>query len=697
MSTDARFLDLQQFIATTRHSGLALSPDGERLITTITELDEDGSAYISALWELPTGAAGSVERPRRLTRGAEGESLLGFTPYGDILFTAKRPDVEHDTAVRLLPRAGGESIVVLRRPGAIRSVQAARDGNALVFVGDVYPSALDGSFTPEKDDADADAPIHPDTAIAAARREAKTSAVLHDSFPVRHWDSDLGPARPQVFVVERPEGGWAVAHDEYGAWAPRRLTSQRSTEQLRDISLTPDGGTVYASVNRVLAGTTTRADLIAVDVADGAIREIAQREGHSLSAPVISADGARLLVTSATNATDEVPLAVTLHHLDAATGELTPAITDESWAGDWPSDLALTADGSAAVFTTAWQGHGAIHRLDLAAGTVQQLTDGRQHYASLALDERSDDVYVLADAIDAPPAPAVLRAALPGPVSAVPTPVEMIQVPGTLEEVTTTAADGTSLRAWLCLPHEVSAEDPAPFLLWIHGGPMGSWNAWTWRWNPWTATARGYAVLLPDPAISTGYGQHMIDRGWGQLGGTPFDDLMRLTDSALERYDLDEGRTAAMGGSYGGYMANWVAGHTGNRFDCIVTHASLYNLEQFRGTTDTAEYWSANLTDRHNAIHSPDAFVDRIEVPMLVIHGDKDYRVPIGEGLRLWYELLATQNAERGEHPHRFLYYPDEGHWIQQPGNSAVWYETVFAFLAEHVLGEEWVRPRLLG
>ena len=253
------------------------------------------------------------------------------------------------------------------------------------------------------------------------------------------------------------------------------------------------------------------------------------------------------------------------------------------------------------------------------------------------------------------------------------------------------------MHAWLCLPPP--GEQPAPLMLWIHGGPLGSWNDWSWRWCPWLLVARGYAVLLPDPALSLGYGQDFVQRGWGQWGGNPFTDLMAVTDKALKRDDLDRERTGAMGGSFGGYMANWVAGHT-DRFKAIVTHASLWALDQFGPTTDAAFYWRQEMTPQMALDNSPHLHVGEIDTPMLVVHGDHDYRVPIGEGLRLWYELLAHSKLaadDEGRTPHRFLYFPDENHWVLTPQHAAVWYGTVFAFLAEHVLGETAEYPRVLG
>ncbi len=238
-----------------------------------------------------------------------------------------------------------------------------------------------------------------------------------------------------------------------------------------------------------------------------------------------------------------------------------------------------------------------------------------------------------------------------------------------------------------------------PLLLWVHGGPLNSWNTWSWRWNPWLLVARGYAVLLPDPALSTGYGRDFVQRGWGRWGKEPFTDLMAITDAAETLPEIDAERTAVMGGSFGGYMANWIAGHT-DRFRAIVTHASLWALDQFAPTTDAAWYWQREMTPEMAVENSPHLYVDSIVTPMLVIHGDKDYRVPIGEGLRLWYELLSESGLpadDDGTTVHRFLYFPSENHWVLSPQHTAIWYRTVEAFLSEHVLGRPVDLPELLG
>ncbi|MDR3084047.1 MAG: prolyl oligopeptidase family serine peptidase, partial [Streptomyces sp.] len=288
----------------------------------------------------------------------------------------------------------------------------------------------------------------------------------------------------------------------------------------------------------------------------------------------------------------------------------------------------------------------------------------------------------------------VCRLDADGTVTELPTPGLPLELPGTLTEISAPAADGTPSRAWLGLPEGASAEHPAPLVLWVHGGPLSSWTSWSWRWCPWLMAERGYAVLLPDPALSTGYGEAMIKRAWDTWGPQVLCDLDAVTDEALRREDLDASRTAMMGGSFGGYMANWIAGHTA-RFRAIVSHAGLWDLLQFYGTTDMGPVWEKQFGDPRESpdrwvAASPAGAAAAISTPMLVIHGDRDYRVPIGEALRLWTDL-----KRRGVEA-KFLYFPDENHWILTPGNARIWYQTVLAFLAHHVLGEPWERPELL-
>jgi dipeptidyl aminopeptidase/acylaminoacyl peptidase len=355
-------------------------------------------------------------------------------------------------------------------------------------------------------------------------------------------------------------------------------------------------------------------------------------------------------------------------------------------------------DGSGLIVTTDDDGRGPIVHIDLATDTVTRVTSDDAAFASVAVSPDGRVAYALRSSYEAPATPvridlaAALGTGEPVASGELLSPVPTPALPGTLAEIEISAdvsPAGARVRAWLVLPEGAGPDNPAPLLLWVHGGPLSSWNAWSWRWNPWILAAQGYAVLLPDPALSTGYGLDFIARGWGNWGGTPFEDIMAITDAAVARPDIDETRTGMMGGSFGGYMANWIAGHT-DRFRAIVSHASLWDLGRFGSTTDDASYWDRELSPAMQQENSPHLSAGDIRTPMLVVHGDRDYRVPIGEGIDLWWSLLSESGLPEtadSESPHRFLYFPNENHWVLKPQHAKIWYQVVESFLAEHVLG----------
>ncbi|MEV4574377.1 prolyl oligopeptidase family serine peptidase [Nonomuraea jabiensis] len=651
------FNDIRDYVAIPRVLSLKLSPDGSRLISTVQSLNPDGKSYGTALWAIPVDG-----EPYRLTRSAKGESAAVFTAAGDVLFTSARPDPtakdssDEVPALWLLPRAGGEARQVAGRPGGIGAVRTAAD--VVVFSSDV----LDGEEAA-------------DEARRKARKDAGISAILHEGYPVRFWDHDLGPGRTRLFAARL---GADRLEDV------RELTPDAG-EALRDASfeLSPDGATVIATWRTYLPKGESRTDLVAIDVATGERRTVLTEDGFDFTGPLaISPDGSKVACARERFTGLEVSARVELWIADVATGE------GRAYAPDlFPSDIEWAPDSSAVYIVADHQGRRPVFRVPLD-GEAARLTPDDAAYAGLNVSSDGGSVYALRSGIALAPGPARIDVA-GGEIIDLPSPAPRPEVPGTLTEISATADDGATIRGWLALPEGASADEPAPFLLWIHGGPVASWNDWQWRWQVWLMTQRGYAVLMPDPCLSTGYGQEMIDRGWGNWGPRTQADLDAIVDVALARDDIDGERIGAMGGSYGGYMANWLAGHS-DRYKAIVTHAALWNLDQFAGTTDAAMYWQREMgepgSERYDLL-SPHNSLDKITTPMLVIHGDKDYRVPIGEALRLWWDL------RRSEVESKFLYFPDENHWILKPGNIVAWYETVFAFLAQHVLGEEWKRP----
>ncbi|MCW3767734.1 prolyl oligopeptidase family serine peptidase [Paenarthrobacter ureafaciens] len=683
------FHDLEHYLSVPRVGGLTLSPDGKRLVTTVATLNGKGTEYVTALWELdPAGE----KQARRITRSAKGEAGAAFAANGDLYFTSARPDPETPdedpvSALWLLPADGGEARVVHSRAGGVNAVLAAKDADATFVVAEV----LAGSTNEENDKE-----------RRKARKDNKVSAILHSGYPVRYWDADLGPSQPRIFAVEPGEQNQPGKPSTVDAQPPvelRNLTpGVGGSLRVAQTVVSPDGKTIYTSLTKALAKADSREVLAAVDVSTGAVKVLLDREGMSYFPGPVSPDNRTLVVQSESDTTPTQAPQVKLHLLDVSDGETTElAPLAHEW-DRWAHPVAWLPDGSAVLVTADDDGASPVFRINVADGAVTRLTKDAAAYTDVAVSPDGASVFALRSSYDFPPEAVRIDAAT-GDVVRLPAPAERPVHPGRLERVEGTAADGSRVPAYLALPDDATGDQPAPLLLWIHGGPLGSWNAWTWRWNPWLLVAKGYAVLLPDPALSTGYGQDFIQRGWGEWGKRPFDDLMAITDAVVARPDIDEARTAAMGGSFGGYMANWVAGKT-DRFNAIVTHASLWALDQFGPTTDAAQYWLKEMTAEMAMENSPHLNVGNIKTPMLVIHGDKDYRVPIGEGLRLWYELLSSSQLpadENGQSPHRFLYFPDENHWVLQPQHAKIWYGVVEHFLAKQVLGRGVELPEELG
>ncbi|MGV0874542.1 alpha/beta fold hydrolase [Mycolicibacterium sp. XJ879] len=660
--TATPFDDLDDYIALPRVSGLAVSPDGTRVVTTIAELNDKRTEFITAVWELdPAGS-----RPaRRLTRGAKGESSPVFAADGDLLFLAARPADDDDkppAALWRLPAAGGEAYEELALPGGVEAARTAREADVTVIRAPMLPSANT---------------VDDDRRLRDLRKDNTITAVLHTGYPIRRWDKDIGLSHPHLFGLGTGEG------------QPTDLTVSPAGA-LRDaqFDVSADGRFVVTTWQQPAPGAAQHSVLMRIDTDTGERTVIADEPDADLWSPAIAPDGSAVAYLHESYSTPDKAPRITLRCLRFhGQSETVAAEWDR-----WPASVTWARDGSALIVSADQDGRSPMFSIGLADGAVTQLT--YDDYAYTDVTAAPDGVlYALRSSYAAPPHP--VRIDADGAVTELPC-VQAPQLPGALTELEATAADGAKVRSWLVLP---DGDGQAPLLLWIHGGPLASWNCWSWRWNPWLLAARGYAVLLPDPGLSTGYGQDFITRGWGAWGGAPFEDLMAATDAACEHPRVDAGRTAAMGGSFGGYMANWVAGHT-DRFDAIVTHASLWALDQFGGTTDSSYFWVREMTREMGATYSPHRFVDQIRTPMLVIHGDKDYRVPIGEALRLWYELLTDSGLPAGADgtsAHQFLYFPSENHWVLTPQHAKIWYQVVTAFLARHVLGEDIELPETLG
>jgi dipeptidyl aminopeptidase/acylaminoacyl peptidase len=247
-----------------------------------------------------------------------------------------------------------------------------------------------------------------------------------------------------------------------------------------------------------------------------------------------------------------------------------------------------------------------------------------------------------------------------------------------LEPFWFTGAHNDKVEGFLVKPPNFDSSKKYPVKFLIHGGPQGAWgDDWSYRWNPELFAANGYVVIMINFHGSTGYGQKFIDAINGDWGGAPFDDLMKGLDYVEQHYPfIDKDRECALGASYGGYMTNWVLGHT-NRFKCIVTHDGMFNAESAWGTTEELWFneWEFKGTPYTNREvyrkWSPHLAATNFKTPTLVVHGQRDYRLDVSEGFQL-FTTLQRQGV-----PSKMLYFPDEGHWVLKPQNSRLWYQTV--------------------
>jgi dipeptidyl aminopeptidase/acylaminoacyl peptidase len=351
------------------------------------------------------------------------------------------------------------------------------------------------------------------------------------------------------------------------------------------------------------------------------------------------------------------------------------------------SEILWTEDSSALFITYGQKGRSALARVSLKDSSIEPVLEGHT-FRSVNISPDATRAVLLKQAMHQPPEIYTfdLKTQKLDPLTHINTKLLSKLALNQAEEFWFKGAKDAKVHGFLLKPPLFDPQKKYPLLMLIHGGPQGSFNDdFHFRWNAEMFATPGYVVATINFHGSTGYGQDFTDSISGDWGGKPFEDIMLGLDHLLSHYEfIDGSKLAAAGGSYGGYMVNWIEGHT-DRFDCLISHAGVYDLRSMYGATEELWFpeWDLRGTPWSNpemySRWSPSFYVQNFKTPCLVIHGQLDFRVPVTQGFQLFTSL------QRKGIPSKLLYYPDEGHFVVKPQNAELWWKTIHDWLAKYL------------
>ena len=700
-----RPMTFEDLMAMKRLGETAVSPDGKWLAYSVTTVNLDQNTKTAELFLQPIAGG----QPIRIAVAKPGDSGPQFAPDGKrILF--------------LSPTAGGQQVWladfdpatgVTSNPRKLTSISTeadnarwSPDSRSIVFTSAVYPDCpaiTPADSTGDKCNADRD----------AAQAASKVKAQIFTHLLYRHWNHYTGEKRSHLFLLSVETG------------ALRDLTPT-DTHDSPPFSLTISGGQfAFAPDSRELAFTenldpepaiSTNADIFTLDLTNPAAKpvKISTSPGGDFS-PAYSPDGKYIAWRSQARAgyeSDKFRLA--LYDREAKTIKYLLPNFDR-----WVDEFAWDGDSTTIYFVSGEAGRAPLRELRISDSEFRNMSvigDDRGEFSDLHALQDSNHLLAARVTVDQPgeivlvgPSTAIVEGRNSkgefGPVGVDPIDVRSVthlnspllaqlDLPK-MVDFWFAAKDGVKVQGFLIKPPNFDPAKKYPVKFLIHGGPQGAWgDMWSYRWNPELFAANGYVVVMINMRGSTGYGQAFVDGVNGDWGGKPFTDLMTGLDYAEQHYPfIDKTRECALGASYGGYMANWILGHT-NRFRCIVSHDGMFDAESAYGSTEELwfnewefkgkpwDYYGKPDAENPFRKWSPSLSAKNFKTPTLVIHGQLDYRLDVSEGFQLFTTL------QRLKVPSKMLYFPDEGHWVMKPQNAQLWYKTVNAWV------DEWTKSK---
>ncbi len=661
-SGQKRPFDVDALLQLKRVSDPQLSPDGKFVAFTVTSVDLGANKKPSQIWIIPI--EGDIPA-RPLTNTGTNDRPRWTSDAKSILFASTRSGSQQ---IWSMEPDGGNAKQITNLATEANGVTIAPDGKRIVFLSSVYPDCGIGA-TENK---------HDDTCNKRKLDEEATNKVkarIYTSLLYRHWNEWQGKRRSHVL---------SCFIDNCST--PKDLTpGNRDVPTFSlggpdDYAISPDSKEVAFVMNADdNVATSTNTDIHVVNIEGGEIKKVTNNTGADVS-PQYSPDGHYLAYRSQLKAgyeADRWRLTVldrTSGRYEGITERTDRNVTSFTWTLDSKRFFFITEDrGRHNVQQMASNGGGSkpIITGSSSIDDVQFTRDGKTIIYTEMSGSRPTEIY---------------KASSTGTTSALTKLNENVLSQysiAPLEEIWVEGAEKTRIHSFIVKPPGFDAKKKYPVLFLIHGGPQGAWGeSWSYRWNPQVFAGAGFVVVMPNPRGSTGYGQKFTDDINADWGGKVYEDIMATVDNIANQPWSDSERFAAAGGSYGGYMVNWMLGHT-NRFKAFVSHAGVFDLRSMAAETEEVWFplWEFKGMPWENPEvyekWSPSYFVRDFKTPTLVLHGEMDYRVPAGQGMQL-FTGLQMQKV-----PSKMVLFPDEGHWIGKPQNSVLWYQQFLEWIGE--------------
>ena len=636
--------DAQAMMQLARISDPQISPDGRWVAFSTQTIDLDKNAKPKQLYIVPLAGG----PPRKIADAAERPR---WSP--DSRKIAFVSDGNGSSQIWIMDADGGNSKQITNLSTEASGVLYAHDGKNLVFTSDVFPECgADDACNKKKLDEE---------------KNNKVKARTITGLLYRHWTTWQSARRSHLLAIS-VDGG--VARDLSPG---NRDVPPFSLGGPDDYAISPDGSEVcYAMISDEAPATSTNSDLYTVPIAGGQAKKITANPAADNS-PQYSPDGKYLAYRAQLRPGYESDR-WRLMLLERSTGKLTN-LTEliDRWVGSF----VWGPDSSRLFFTIQDRGRQYIQFISVNGGGATEALRGESVLDDMQLTP--DDKAMIYTRQGGSSPVEIFRASSGGGTETALTHLNdgvlSTHQLTPLEEVWVEGAENARVQMFIVKPPNFDPQRKYPALLLIHGGPQGFWGQeWTYRWNAQVFAAAGYVVAMPNPRGSTGYGQKFIDDINGDWGGRAYDDIMASTDFVARLPYVDANRMVAAGGSYGGYMIDWILGHT-QRFKALISHAGVYDLRSEAGETEELWFpiWEFSGMPWDNpemyARWSPSLFVKEFHTPTLVVQGELDFRVPYGQGLQL-YTALQMQKV-----PSKLIVFPDEGHWILKPQNALFWYK----------------------